>query len=180
MNIDLTQRSSYAPNVGTRAAKTPKSASRQRVAGTTNRTDLAREAWASVLQMFLSDEHQRAFEEAARSIGLTPRLMKALLGLSADEPKPMRQLAEQWFCDASYVTVLVDGLEQRGLVTRETPTTDRRVKLIRLTPQGAELRHRCVDNQTIPPSGLNELPTGDLLQLRNLLARAAERYPGLD
>ena len=142
-------------------------------------TDLARDAWASVLQMFLSDEHQRAFERAAESIGLTPRLMKALLGLSVDEPKPMRLLAEQWFCDASYVTVLVDGLEQRGLVRRETPSTDRRVKLIRLTPKGAELRRRCVDNQTTPPSGLTDLPAEDLRMLRELLAKAAERYPRL-
>jgi DNA-binding MarR family transcriptional regulator len=154
---------------------------KQRASGSpSNREELARDAWSSVLRMFLSDEHQRAFEEAARSIGLTPRLVKALLGLSVDEPKPMRHLAEEWFCDASYVTVLVDALEERGLVTRETPTTDRRVKLIRLTPAGAELRSRCVENQTIPPSGLGELPTGDLLQLRNLLERAAERYPRLD
>jgi MarR family transcriptional regulator, organic hydroperoxide resistance regulator len=143
------------------------------------RTDLAHDAWSSVLRMFLSDEHQRAFEQAANSIGLTPRLMKALLGLSTDEPKPMRMLAEEWFCDASYVTVLVDALEQRGLVTRETPSTDRRVKLIRLTAEGAELRRRCVENQTIPPSGLQSLPTGDLVQLRKLLAKAAEHYPRL-
>lgn len=144
------------------------------------KSDLAREVWTSVLRMFLSEEHQRAFESAAQSLGLTPRLMKALLGLSADEPKPMRLLAEQWFCDASYVTVLVDGLEERGLVVRETPPFDRRVKLIRLTPAGADLRRRCLENQTFPPSGLNDLPTGDLVQLRNLLARAAERYPRLD
>jgi DNA-binding MarR family transcriptional regulator len=130
--------------------------------------------------MFLSEEHQRAFEHAAHELGLTPRLVKALLGLSTDEPKPMRMLAEEWFCDASYVTVLVDALEERGLVVRETPATDRRVKLIRLTSAGAELRRRCVENQTIPPSGLHELPTGDLLQLAKLLAKAAERYPRLD
>lgn len=146
----------------------------------TDRTELAREVWTSILEMFLSDEHQRAFEDAARSLGLTQSLMKALLALSPDDPKPMRELAEQWDCDASYVTVLVDGLEERGLVRRETPTTDRRVKLIRLTSKGTELRRRCVANQTVPPSGLNELPTGDLVQLRKMLARAAERYPRLD
>jgi len=129
--------------------------------------------------MFLSDEHQRAFEQTAQSLGLTPRLMKALLELSADSPKPMRWLAEQWFCDASYVTVIVDGLEERGLVSRETPTTDRRVKLIRLTRKGAEVRRRAAERMCNPPSGLSELSSAELREVGDALARAAEKYPPL-
>jgi DNA-binding MarR family transcriptional regulator len=40
----------------------------------------------------------------------------------------MSQLADEWLCDASNATWIVDRLEERGLAERETTPTDRRVK----------------------------------------------------
>lgn len=42
--------------------------------------------------------------------------------------RSMSQLADEWLCDASNATWIVDRLEERGLAERETTPTDRRVK----------------------------------------------------
>jgi len=52
----------------------------------------------------------------------------------------MGRLAETLSCDASNVTGLVDRLEARGLVQRKPSVTDRRVKVLELTPEGARIR----------------------------------------
>ena len=54
----------------------------------------------------------------------------------------MSDLAETWGCDASYVTTLADGLQERGLAERRPHPTDRRVKTIVLTPEGRAKRER--------------------------------------
>jgi DNA-binding MarR family transcriptional regulator len=143
------------------------------------REELAREIWMSVLRLFLSDEHQQMLGKVANDQGLTGAQLKSLMALTPDQPKSMRALAEEWFVDASYVTVLIDGLERHGFVRRETPSTDRRVKLITLTPEGIAARERAIEQMSMPPSGLCELPDAELRQLRSLLEHAAKRYPQL-
>jgi len=56
----------------------------------------------------------------------------------------MRTLADRWRCDASWVTSLVDSLEERNLVERHVVPTDRRVKTIVLTDAGAKAREAAV------------------------------------
>jgi DNA-binding MarR family transcriptional regulator len=55
-------------------------------------------------------------------------------------PAPMVQLSTHMVCDASYITGIVDRLEQQGIVERREDPSDRRVKLIALTPKGRTLR----------------------------------------
>ncbi|MCU1378147.1 MAG: MarR family transcriptional regulator [Acidimicrobiales bacterium] len=129
--------------------------------------------WGSLLQLFLGSQHQR-FHQLADTEGLTVRTIHALLDLSPDEPQPMNALAEQWFCDASNVTGIVDALEVRGLASREAHASDRRVKLVRLTDVGAAVRARCVEHLSQPPPGLLRLSSDELRTLRPLVERAAE------
>ena len=51
---------------------------------------------------------------------------------------PMGELASALSCDASNVTGLVDRLESRGLLQRSPSAEDRRVKVLSLTPLGAQ------------------------------------------
>src|SRR6202023_114521 len=95
--------------------------------------------------------------EACESVGLTPGLMKALISMQPGESKPMKVLATQWRCDASYVTSLVDGLEERGLVERRLHPTDRRAKTIALTPEGDRTRLEVLSRLHEPPAGLGVL-----------------------
>ena len=47
----------------------------------------------------------------------------------------MRVLADEWTCDASNATFIVDRLEERGLAERRSVPEDRRLKLVVLTDE---------------------------------------------
>jgi DNA-binding MarR family transcriptional regulator len=57
-----------------------------------------------------------------------------------DKPKPMNSFRKIFNCDASNVTGLVDGLEQKKLATRYENKTDRRIKMVELEPKGRRVR----------------------------------------
>lgn len=85
-----------------------------------------------------------------------------------------RDLAERLHCDPSNVTLLVDRLESRGLIERSANPTDRRVKAIKLTPNGCKARERLVRSTVETPvfQSLSEVERRDLLRL---LRRCAGR-----
>lgn len=57
-----------------------------------------------------------------------------------DRPAPMHNFKRVFNCDASNITGLVDGLEQKELVSRYESLTDRRVKVLELTTEGQAVR----------------------------------------
>jgi DNA-binding MarR family transcriptional regulator len=59
----------------------------------------------------------------------------------------MKELGQQLRCDPSFVTMIADALEQRGLARREPSKTDRRIKNLVLTPRGIELK-ATIDDET--------------------------------
>ena len=87
---------------------------------------------------------------------------------------PMRALAQQLFCDPSNVTGIIDRLVARGLVERRESDTDRRVKIIRLTPEGQRIRASVVERMSVPPPELAALPAAQQRALRDALRAAAE------
>jgi DNA-binding MarR family transcriptional regulator len=91
----------------------------------------------------------------------------------------MGDLAEHWGCDASYVTALADGLEERGLVERRPHPTDRRVKTIVLTSEGRARRDRALELLSEPPSAFASLDRTELRQLRDLLGKLVAADPEL-
>jgi DNA-binding MarR family transcriptional regulator len=127
-------------------------------------------AWGSLLQLFLGVQPAR-FQGIAVRERITERVIRALLHLSPDEPKTMRELAGDWVCDASNVTGIVDALEERGFAVREPHPDDRRVKLVRLTPAGAAARERMVGELAQPSPALLALSAEDLRHLRQILGR---------
>lgn len=82
---------------------------------------------------------------AFAELGLTPAAARALRELDPDHPLPARDLAGQLGCDRSNVTVLVDKLEQAGLVERRTDPTDRRQKTLLVTGEGRVVRARVIE-----------------------------------
>src|SRR6266700_6430068 len=76
---------------------------------------------------------------------LTEALGDVLWQLGAvGQAVPMRDLAGRLQCDPSNVTFLADRLEERGLLERRPDPSDRRVKLLALTPAGLAVRMRIV------------------------------------
>jgi DNA-binding MarR family transcriptional regulator len=77
----------------------------------------------------------------AAELNLSVAEAKALSHLEADQPMPMRALAARLHANPSNVTVIVARLEARGLLERQV-SDDRRVKGVRLTTGGLELRRK--------------------------------------
>src|SRR4029453_18468391 len=114
---------------------------------------VAREVTQALAELFFSAENQQRFHGTADDLGLTLPMLKGLLELEPGGGLPMRSLAELWGCDASFVTVMVDGLEQRGLVERQVAAYDRRIKSVELTPEGVAVRQRALDAVYAPRAG---------------------------
>jgi DNA-binding MarR family transcriptional regulator len=87
----------------------------------------------------------------------------------------MGSLAEEWKCDASTATWIVDRLEAKGLVERRAHATDRRVKLVVLTPRGSRTKAKQMERMYIPPRELLDLDLEDLMTLRKAVAKLAAR-----
>lgn len=139
----------------------------------------AQEAWKSIVTLFLEGEAHRRMHDVCAEIGLNPGLMKTLITLSPDSDTPMRELTERWGVDASYVTTLVDGLEERGLATRRPHVSDRRVKTVVLTPAGKRMRERTYALLHEPPTGFVALSAVEQRQLRDLLRKVTNADPVL-
>lgn len=129
----------------------------------------AREAWRLIAELLFSEEAQSRFRAACATADLTPPLLKALVSLEPGEAEPMRVLAKGWGCDASWVTGLVDGLEERGYVERQVLPTDRRVKIVRITALGEEAKAKALECLHDPPPGVTGLDDSEQLLLRDLL-----------
>jgi DNA-binding MarR family transcriptional regulator len=66
--------------------------------------------------------------------------MQTITLLLLEEPRPMGTLRHIFNCDASNVTGIIDGLEQKQLVKRYEVHSDRRIKMIKLLARGKRVR----------------------------------------
>ncbi len=122
--------------------------------------------------LFDGESHGR-MGHACRTVGGPPSLVKALLHLSPDEPRAMRDLADHWGCDASYVTSVADSLEQLGLAERHPHPTDRRIKTLVLSEKGADARNQVLGLLWEPPPAFAALSEEEQEMLRDLLEKVA-------
>jgi DNA-binding MarR family transcriptional regulator len=108
--------------------------------------------------------------EVSAALDMSFARVKALRRLAA-QPATGRELAARLGADPPFITVIVDDLEQRGLVERTPHPTDRRAKVIRVTDAGrlaAEKAERLLGE---PPGALRALPPADLAALDRILAK---------
>lgn len=130
------------------------------------------EAWQLLVQLFFA---QRAhLPPLAAEFQLSPAQCHVLHLIEPGRPIPMGRLAETLACDASNVTGLVDRLESRGLVRRCASASDRRVKVLDLTPTGSRLRALLLDRMTTPPATLGRLAVHEQQALVRILTRLLE------
>src|SRR5437763_15106499 len=127
----------------------------------------AAEAWRTLVRFWM--QHNR-FLQAAGEVGLGPPHAKALLSLTTDEPPPMGMLAEHLSCDASFITSIVDRLEEEGYVDRRPSPVDRRGKTVVITEDGQRARGGLERAVFEPPKELLDLPEGDIKALRRITA----------
>ena len=132
-------------------------------------TDLARRAWRAMSEIALDHDRKVAVSEA---LGLSWARVLALRRL-ATQPQTLRALAERLAADPPYVTLIVDDLEERGLVQRMPHPEDRRAKLVKLTTAGRAAAARADAILDEPPAALREVPDDDLAVLLRVLGRLA-------
>ena len=79
------------------------------------------------------------FLQDTQGFGITPVQYGALLTVQRRPGLDQRSLANLMGLDTSTTAGVVDRLEARGLLRRSASTTDRRVKLLGITEDGAAL-----------------------------------------
>lgn len=131
----------------------------------------AGEAWGLLASLV----YPPPFIPIARELGLRPPAFGALRAL--DRPRTMSEVATVLHCDNSNVTGLVDGLEEKGLATRQPAAHDRRVKLIALTAEGRRVRGKLMRAVERPPAWLEALSEADRRCLCDVLRRATADNP---
>lgn len=130
----------------------------------------AEEAWGLFWRIMQANKPRMM--ELARELDFSPVQLHSLRLIEPGRETPMRALAQQLFCDPSNVTGIIDRLEARGLVERLESERDRRVKIVRLTSEGARMRERVVRSLSSPPPELAALPLELQRALRDALREA--------
>jgi len=110
-------------------------------------------------------------ERLAERMSFPTFFIKALHTL--DCPMAMKELGRRLHCDPSFVTVIADGLEKRGLARREAQPGDRRIRNIVLTDAGVEMRQRMERELAALMPWSKVLGTGEREQLLALLRKMA-------
>jgi DNA-binding MarR family transcriptional regulator len=137
-------------------------------------TAAGEEAWRLLQGLLMNGEMQSRMRAACAAIGGPPSIIKTLFQLEPGEPVAMRDLAEKFACDASYITELVDGLEEQGLATRQPHPSDRRVRTVVLTEKGAAARETVQQVMWQVPSVFSVLTAAEQRQLRDLVRKLVD------
>jgi DNA-binding MarR family transcriptional regulator len=129
------------------------------------------------------DATARHFKGALAELAIEPRHFAVMRTIETAENRSQQALAEALHIPASSMVAVLDQLEERGIVARRLDPSDRRVRLVELTPDGAELmRHaiaRALQVERRVCGGLSPAQRRTLLELlrrvaANLDLRAGE------
>jgi DNA-binding MarR family transcriptional regulator len=137
----------------------------------TTQDALARRVWRAMFELLIRSAPVRTKSLARR--GLTPNDSRALFSLDPQTGRSMRSLADEWECDPSNATWIVDHLEELGLAKRQPVLHDRRMRLVVLTRKGQKTRSELLDEFHQPPPDFDALDRSDLELLDRALAKLA-------
>jgi len=127
----------------------------------------ARAAWAVMSDLVLDNQRRQEISDA---VGLPFARVRALKRVAV-APMTLGELAAAMNVDPPNCTAVVDDLEKRGLVERRPHPTDRRSKLVAITPTGARLAKQAKRLFDRPPTALERLSAEDLRSLAEILGR---------
>ena len=132
--------------------------------------------WPLLIEFMLSQKGW--WVSLCSALDLSPAQGHALRALDPDRPVAMSALADAMFCDASNVTGIVDKLESRGLIARQSADHDRRVKQLVVTERGRRLRDKLIARMLEPPQVMATLPTELKARLTEVLRSILEERKG--
>ena len=133
------------------------------------RADLASAAW-ELMRAFV-DEHSRSGKLREQlQLGVGSGRIRVLF-LLRERPMTLAEIADAHGVDRPYATIIVDKLEALGFVDRSPHPTDRRSKVVSLTPAGREAAVTAERILQEPPAPLTALSEGQLTELVGLLTQ---------
>lgn len=77
----------------------------------------------------------------ARNAGVTAQQIELLCVLERAQQPSLGEIAKLLGCDKTNITGMVERLAQRGLVTRQRDSRDRRITYLHLTDHGRQFSH---------------------------------------
>jgi DNA-binding MarR family transcriptional regulator len=131
-----------------------------------SREDRAERTWRAMGDLVF--DHDRKGHVSER-LGMSFGRIRALRRL-AEQEMSGRELAAALGADPPWVTLMVDDLEERGLVERTPHPTDRRRKLLVVTPEGRAVAEEAERILLEPPQALRDLPAQDAEALDRIMA----------
>jgi DNA-binding MarR family transcriptional regulator len=140
---------------------------------------LAEDAFDRVRRITSEGEFVERMGALSGRLGASPGVIKTLMRLSDSDGISMGDMARGIGVDPSYITALVDDLDERGLARRESAPYDRRVKIIVLTEAGQALADEIAAIFAVPPASFNVLSGVELAQLRDLLDKVIAADAGI-
>ena len=130
---------------------------------------MAEDAFERLRRIAFEGEYVERMAALGVRMKLSPGVIKTLMRLAKEDGVSMGDMARGIGCDPSYITALVDDLDERGLARREPAPYDRRVKIIVLTDAGRALATEIEGILSVPPAAFSALSHSELRQLRDLL-----------
>jgi DNA-binding MarR family transcriptional regulator len=126
--------------------------------------------------IFLYTESRRLTKEAARQHELTGPQLTVIKLLSGIGDLSLTELSESMQTRNSTVTGIIDRMEAAGLVRRVRSETDRRVVMIRLTPQGRALAGKVrIEPMHVFRTALEALSATEQKSLMKILSKLEEQ-----
>jgi MarR family transcriptional regulator for hemolysin len=114
----------------------------------------------------------RAFDDALAQAGGSLPVWLVLISLKSGQRASQRELADAVGVKGATLTHHLDAMESAGLVTRQRDPANRRLHLVRLTPEGEALFLRLRDAAVAFDSRLRTgLSEPEISQLETLLTR---------
>jgi len=99
--------------------------------------------YLKLMEFLFSTKHQ--VMALGASFGLTSIQVVTLLLIDEKTPRPMKNFCNLYNCDASNMTGIIDGLERKGLVSRQNDPKDRRLKIICLEKAGKKMQTQILE-----------------------------------
>ena len=130
---------------------------------------LAEQVWQAMAAVVF--EHRDGWKRSVVEQSGLPFSRVRVLRRVAIRPMTAKQLAEATAMDAPATTVVINDLEDRGLVVRQTDPANRRCKLVSLTDAGQAMIDRISAADDPAPAVFDNLNDAELRMLRELLAR---------
>jgi DNA-binding MarR family transcriptional regulator len=128
--------------------------------------ETAERVWQAMTVLVTERNDRR--REVCDALGMSFVRIKVLRRV-ATGPMTMRQISELMAIDRPYLTLIVDDLEARGLVSRKTSEHDRRCKIVATTPAGDDAAREAERILYDPPPALLALDPADLAVLDRAL-----------